>query len=430
MTKRNVWLLLAAALVALRCASTAPAPAPAAPQQSQGDDRFLIDPRIGFDRPAPPKLDAQFEQAWSAFVAGDNATARARFDEIRKSNPDYTPAALGIAAIDIRDGRYEHARPIVDRALSKVSEYTAAQIYDAELETRQNHLARANQLYSALATRSAIPEVVKERAGEVHQRYVEEFSATARAATGSEADRLLAEALALNPAARDLRMQLVHNLLTEKRYDEARTALDPLVGTEADRADVQESLAEIEVGRGNYEQAITRYQRLASREHDPRYARRLDEIKEEWSAANMPPQFRRALESPAITRADLAVLLYWKVASIRFAQNLGAPPIATDLENVTGREEVVRAIAIGMLQVDPVTRRVGPNATVTASALTRYAARVLANRAASCARGTTDAARIAAACNVTDLAATEPPDTPVSGRQASSVIDEIDRAVR
>ena len=141
------------------------------------------------------------------------------------------------------------------------------------------------------------------------------------------------------------------------------------MNTEADKADVQESLAEIEVGRGQYEQAIQRYERLAKRERDPRYANRLNELKQRWNEENMPPQFRKAIESEVATRADLAVLLYWKLASIRFAQNLGAPPIATDVENATGREEIVRAIALGILQVDPVTRRVSPNAPVTASAL-------------------------------------------------------------
>jgi thioredoxin-like negative regulator of GroEL len=430
LTKKSLWLLLATALVALHCASNAPATVPAAPERVSVEDRILIDPRIGFDRPAPPKIDARFQQAWNAFEVGDNATARMRFDEIRKTNPDYLPAALGIAAIDIRDARFEHAKTIVDRALAKVTSYTAAEVYDAEIAARQGQLRHANDLYSVLAARPAAPEIVKERASDVRQRYFEELSATARAATGPEANRVLAEALAINPAARDLRMQLVHNLLAEKRYDEARIALDPLIGTEADRADVQEALAEIEVGRGQYEQAISRYQRLASREHDPRYATRLNQIKEDWSAANMPPQFRKALETDAITRADLAILLYWKVASIRFAQNLGAPPIATDIENVTGREEVVRAIAIGMLQVDPITRRVGPHAAVNAAALTRYAARVLANRGATCARGAAEASKIVAACNVTDLTTTQPLDSPVSGRQASGVIDEIDRALR
>ena len=51
-----------------------------------------------------------------------------------------------------------------------------------------------------------------------------------------------------------------------------------------------------------------RLDRLARRTRDARYQRRLDEVKSEWSAANMPSHYRAALESTALTRAELAVL--------------------------------------------------------------------------------------------------------------------------
>jgi Tfp pilus assembly protein PilF len=430
--KRNNLLILATLmLAALRCASTAP-PSSGAPPISEtvrGEDRYLVDPRIGFDKPAPPKVETRFESAWRAFEAGDNAGARMVFDQIRKAHPDYLPAMLGIAAIDIRDGHFDRATMAVERAQAKVSSYTAADVYAAEIAARQNQLKRAYDLYSQLATQIAVPDVVKDRYADIRERYFEELSANARAATGPDANRLLRDALMINPAARELRIQLVRNLLAQKNWDEARTTLDPLVNTEADKTDVQEALAEIEVGRGQYEQAIQRYERLAKRERDPRFANRLNELKARWNEENMPAQFRKAVEAEVATRADLAVLLYWKLASVRFAQNVGTPPIAIDVENATGREEIVRAIALGILQVDPVTRRIGPNAPVSAAALTRYAARVLVSRGANCARGTADAHATVAACNVSDVATTLPPDAPVSGRVVSDVVDEIDRAI-
>jgi thioredoxin-like negative regulator of GroEL len=420
--------MAAIVLAALRCGTTNPGPAGPV-LEPRGEDRYLIDPRIGFGRPAPAKVETRFEAGWRAFQAGDNAGARMRFDEIRKAVPEYLPASLGIAAIDIKDGHFDRARATIERMQTKVSSYTAADVYEAEIAARQNQLRRAYELYSQLETHAAIPDVVKDRAADIRERYFEELSATARAATGPEANRLLREALTINPSARDLRMQLVRNLLTLKSWDEARTALDPLVNTEAERSDVQEALAEIEVGRGQFEQAIARYERLSKRERDPRYAQRLGQLQHQWTEENMPPQFRKALESESATRADLAVLLYWKLASVRFAQNVGTPPIAIDIENATGREEIVRAIALGILQVDPVTRRVGPNAPVTAASLTRYAARVLASRGAGCARGGGDAHATVAGCNVSDVATTLPPDAPVSGRVVSDVVDEIDRAI-
>ena len=98
-------------------------------------------------------------------------------------------------------------------------------------------------------------------------------------------------------------------------------------------------------------------------------------MKNQFAAANMPPQFLRALESESITRGDLAVLMYWKISSVRFAQDLSTPPIATDIGDVPSRDEIIRLIALGIYQVDPVTRQVNPYAPVSPLWLARAAAR-------------------------------------------------------
>src|SRR5262249_4269563 len=168
-----------------------------------------------------------------------------------------------------------------------------------------------------------------------------------------------------------------------------------------------------------------RYERLARRDKDGRYQRRLEQVKELFAAANMPPQFLRAMDADLITRADLAVLMYWKIASIRFAQNVPAPPIAIDISETPGRDEIIRAIALGIYQIDPVTRRVNPDAEVTGATLARIAARVLALRGASCARQVNGPDAILAACGV----AVAGDDLPVSGRTASAVFEQVDHAI-
>ena len=83
-----------------------------------------------------------------------------------------------------------------------------------------------------------------------------------------------------------------------------------------------------------------------------------------------------------------------------------------------------RAIALGIYQMDPVTRRVNPDAIVNGTALARIAARVLTLRGASCVRGIpTDA--ILSTCGVSLVA----DDTPVSGRMATAVLERVDRAI-
>ena len=181
-----------------------------------------------------------------------------------------------------------------------------------------------------------------------------ELYAAAQSASDAEAVRLLREALTFNAGAIEPRILLSQKLVAQRQFDEARRELEPLLNAAPDRAEVQEILAEVDVGRGRYQEAIVRYERLARRTKEPRYAQRLEEIKSEWSAANMPAHFRTALDSTALTRVDFAVLLYWTVPSVRFAQNLGTPQIAVDIEDLAGREEIIRAIAHR-----PVRRRSG-----------------------------------------------------------------------
>ena len=200
--------------------------------------------------------------------------------------------------------------------------------------------------------------------------------------------------------------------------------------------DVQEAYAEIEIGEGFYQPAIDRYEKLARETKNPKYAARLEEIKEQFAHANMPPQYRRAIENPAITRADLAILMYWDVMSIRFAQNLGVPPIATDIGEMPGRDEVIRAIALGIYTVDPVTRRVSPHGPVTNGSLARIAARVLMLRGAACAKQAGSdptelgrAQKILAACRI-DYPSLASSDVPASGRDAERVMDGVDRVLK
>ncbi len=424
MTKSTILFLLACALVAARCT---PATAPAPVVIPTGGDQSLIDPRIGYEGTIAPATATRFDTAWRWAVAGEEAEAQRRVAEVLQRDPGFAPATLATAAIDIRAGRYDAARATVREALRRQPNWTAARVYEAEIAYREKQTRIAFDLYRGLASDPNAPGFVRERADELRDLIFNELYAEAQAAEAADAARLLREALALNPGALEARILLAQRLVAQRQFDEARQELDPLLNTAPDRAEVQEILGEIDAGRGRYQEAIVRYERLFRRTSDPRHARRLEEIKVEWSAANMPSHYRNALTSAAITRADFATLLYWTVPAVRFAQNLPTPPIAIDIQNVAGREEIIRAIALGLFEVDPVTRRVSPSRQVTASRLAVHLARVLQLRGASCARGVAQD-RVLAACGVT--VPTETPDEPVSGREAVAALQQVAKALQ
>ncbi|MFL6245091.1 MAG: tetratricopeptide repeat protein [Thermoanaerobaculia bacterium] len=414
-------MLLAAVIVAASCAPVDTPPPAVVPQ---GEDRYLIDPRTGAEATIPAAVSSKFETAWRYVVAGNELEAQRRLADIQKTNPDLLPVMLANAAMHIKAGRFDAASVAVSEALARNPESLAARVYEAEIAYRQGQTRPALALYDAIAARPDAPPTAAERVTQLRETVFNELYAAAQSAPDPEAARLLREALSINAGATEARILLARKLLAQKNYDEARRELDPLLNTIADRAEIQEMLAEIEVGRGRYQEAIVRYDRLARRTKDPRYEQRLEDIKQEWSAANMPAHFRTALDSVALTRAELATLLYWTVPAIRFAQNLGTPPIAVDIEDVEGREEMIRAIALGLYDVDPVTRRVSPFRQVTAGRLSSLLARVLTSRGAACARGLSQD-KVLAACGVTDPLATYSADATVTGREARTMLEQV-----
>ena len=412
-------------LLMMSCGGTAPAPAPVS--APTGENRYLIDPRLGFTGAPQPSLEKRFDSAWREVLAGNLAGARKRLADLRERNPQYLPAALADAVVDLKMGDTASARAAVQRIEDQAPDYTAARVYDAEIAIAEHRTRAAYDIYRALAQRPDAPPMVADRVNMLQRRVFEELYTSAQTAPDEESIRLLREALTINSGALDARVLLANKLIAAHSFEEARQVLEPVVNSpDSDKPEVQQALGEIEVGRGRFQDAIARYDRLARR--DPRYAQRLEQIKQQWTAANMPPEYQRAVETDAIDRSDLAVLVYWKVSSVRFAQNLGSPPIAIDIEDTPGRDEMIRAIAIGLYDLDPVTRRVSPLRPVNAAALQRLTAKLLVVRGAPCAKGVPSDG-ILAACGVQNPAATLPPESPVSGRMAAAMLDDIEKVL-
>jgi len=409
-------------IAAIGCA-TAPAPPPAAPISPQA--KYLPDPRLGWTGTSSDAIEKRFDAAWRAIFAGDFDDARKRLADIESRDASYAPAKLAEAAIDLMQGHADVARPAIESIAAKYPQYSAAQVFLAEVDIAQDRIRSAYDRYRQIVSQPNPPPGATARLAEMQTRVFDQLYGAALNAAPVDAIPFLRDALQVMPDATAARLLLAEKLLAMRQFDEARTTLDPIANTSAAaQPEFQETIAEIDVGKGQYEDAIARYERLAR--NDPgggKYAKRLDQVKQLFAAANLPPQVMQAMQAPALTRADLAVLMYWTISSIRFAPNVPTPPIAIDIGDIPGRDEVIRAMALGIYPVDPVTRRVNPDAEVTGAMLAKVAARVLSIRGATCARVPND--QILSACGVTVTA----DDLPVSGETATSVLQQVDRAV-
>jgi tetratricopeptide (TPR) repeat protein len=81
-------------------------PAPMAPRESS--------PRVTRN---PPEVNPRVEAGYAAYTGGDLATARSEYEQALRDEPMNRDALLGLAAIDVRSGRYESAEALYLRVL-------------------------------------------------------------------------------------------------------------------------------------------------------------------------------------------------------------------------------------------------------------------------------------------------------------------------
>ena len=94
-------------------------PKPAArPLLSAPPARLIPDsPIVVPERRGAPQVHPKVESGYAAYLAGNLATARADYQEVLREEPANRDALLGLAAIDVRTGRYEPAEAIYLRLL-------------------------------------------------------------------------------------------------------------------------------------------------------------------------------------------------------------------------------------------------------------------------------------------------------------------------
>ena len=129
-------------------------PKPAArPLLSAPPARLIPDsPIVTAERRAAPQVHPKVESGYAAYLAGDLATARADYQEALREEPANRDALLGLAAIDVRSGRYEPAEAIYLRLLQSDPRDSHAHAALIELRAgRMDPLAAESRVKSLLA---------------------------------------------------------------------------------------------------------------------------------------------------------------------------------------------------------------------------------------------------------------------------------------
>jgi tetratricopeptide (TPR) repeat protein len=123
-------------------------PLPSAPPARLIPDSPIVVP----ERRAAPQVHPKVESGYAAYLASDLATARADYQEVLREEPANRDALLGLAAIDVRTGRYEPAEAIYLRLLQSDPRDSHAHAALIELRAgRMDPLAAESRVKSLLA---------------------------------------------------------------------------------------------------------------------------------------------------------------------------------------------------------------------------------------------------------------------------------------
>jgi tetratricopeptide (TPR) repeat protein len=356
-----------AAALAARCASAPPAPDPSRAG-------FPIDPRVELEGP----FDEPVERGWRALQAGDARTAARDFaDAPAKRGPSARAAAIGsveaLVAMDHADEALERCRALLGDGDPTTALLTAC----GEAHAKAGQPADAYELYARAASRSPRMTRVAGRAAELREAAVARMldEAEADAAAGRRADARAKTARALASAPRSATLLVRAGDVACALGDRETALADYREALEAGELDpeTRARIAAVALESGDPGLAVTIYERLSA--DDPRFRERAAEARLEFRISNWPDAERAAARARRLTRAGAASLVWWTFPEVREAR-VTTGVVATDLLERRDSRAMMRAVSLGLLEVDPDTHRARPDAVLTRPAAARLLVRL------------------------------------------------------
>lgn len=372
-------------------------------------DHFPLDPREGLDGP----FDSSVGEGWKALLAGDLPRATREFDE-PLTGDSVKAARIGEIEVLVASGRSSEALPRCAGVRNKTDATLALLVACGEAEARAGSPVEAYELYARAAgqaggARPGLAERARKLQGPAADAVVADATREAAAGRYEAARAGIARALAWSPrsAAVLVGAAEVECAAGEKeralQYDREALAIGGLGVEDRERA----GRLALEVGDDAL--AVSIFDALAA--EDPRFAGEAAEARLQFRIANWPDAERQAARARRLTRSAAAGLVWWMFPEVREARAAGGAVAADVLERRDSRA-MIRAVALGLLDVDPDTHRARPDAPLTRGAAAQLLVRLAGLLAPSGAgpvclrgapgpwRGSADAIRLAIQCGL------------------------------
>ncbi|MCG6963684.1 MAG: hypothetical protein LJE95_10495 [Acidobacteria bacterium] len=305
--------------------------------------------------PGHPQIDSrskrQVERGWAALLSGRLTDATAAAAKAGESDPARLLAAQ-IALVE-KLNPSDELRDIVSRH----PDYAAAVLTLSVAQEKAND-ERASLETARRGANLWDVRRWRQRVANLEDRWVGERLASGREALSAgdtkRARELAAAVLRVESDNREAHLLDAEALVASGSLEEADPELDAL-GNDPEAIVLRGQIAE---KRDDWTTAMSLYESLPP--NHPRRAELLDRARRRWRLANMPQYVQKAIDSPDLTRAQLAVLL---VALAPQVESLPATasPLLTDIVELPGHREIVVAVRAGLIDTDEIEHRFFPD---------------------------------------------------------------------
>ncbi len=417
-------LLGASLFLPVACTSQRGGGAP--PGRVGRSDKFPLDPREELPGPFPDGV----ESGWAALAAGDAVAAEAEFSRARTGHPSRA-AEIGLIESRVLRGRLPGALAGCREALAGPAPTVPLLVACGEAHARSGQVFEAHELYARAAARSRGRSQIRDRSDDLKAEAVQALKKSASAGskdpTFPDARGRIDRAIEIDPGDAELHALAGEIELSGGNRDRAFERFREAYRLEPKNVAIQEKLADLAIEK-DPGLAVSVLDALSR--HDPRYRERAGEARMAFRASNWPAPEREAARSERLTRAGAAALVWWMFPEIREAR-VTTSVIASDAVSRRDTRAILRAVSLGLLDVDRKTHRARPDGALTRRTEARMLLRLLevvsSGVRPSCLEGAesgksgVEAVQAAVQCGLLE----ESEKSTVSGREFTRGLDRV-----
>ncbi len=399
-----------------------------------GEEPYLVSPLTGYPLTSEPQFEPQLVALFRDLPNRELDAVAAAAQQLNTAAPAFHPVQVLLAQVAFLRRQDREAILLLNPVADELPSYVACQLLLGRAAERLGELPEAYVAFRAIRELNALAAVrhreLEPRAVEILGHRLED--AIARK-DGADAERQLAK-LSAWLAPQDRRLLEGQRQWAAFRQDlpAELAALRQLVELVPENREWGERRGDLELEIGDVRAGLEQFTALAARyPGDSGLTTRVERAKFLWRLQQLPPKVQALGKRAQLNRAEVATLLYWLIPEVRYAK-VSNPPIATDILDHPQREEIVRVVNLGLIDVDLTLHRFNPGAPASRSLLLRALLRLLTRfgHGFACLEGAqeigvaTSARAIcdqAAQCSLIPAAADCLPEAAASGAEAIDI---------